>query len=77
MPLQLSQNRLYQIGAILAVPVAIYNFVVWFGNPDQKWETPYLKSFTGGVTCSIIFLVLLVLSLTRKDKIIVLCDREK
>jgi hypothetical protein len=76
MPLRLSQNRLYQVGAVLAVPVAIYNFVVWFGNPEQKWETPYLKSFTGAISCSILFVVLLVLSFTRKDKIIVLCNRE-
>ena len=76
MPLRISRNRLYQVGAVLAVPVASYNFVVWFENPEQKWETAYLKSFTGAVACSIIFIVLLVLSFTRKDKIIVICDRE-
>ena len=77
MPLRISLNRLYQVGAVLAVPVATYNFVVWFENPEQKWETPYLKSFTGAVSCSIIFVVLLVLSFTRKDKFIVLCNREQ
>jgi hypothetical protein len=75
MPLHLSQNRLYQVGAFLAMPVATYNFIVWFGNPEQKWETAYLKSFTGAIVCSIIFIILLILSFTRKDKIIVLCDR--
>jgi hypothetical protein len=77
MPLRLSRNRLYQVGAVLAVPVATYNFIVWFGNPEQKWETAYLKSFTGAIVCSILFIVLLVLSFTRNDKIIVLCERKQ
>ncbi len=76
MPLRLSQNILYQVGAILAIPVATYNYIVWFENPQQKWETAYLKSFTGAIICSILFVVLLVLSFTRNDKIIVLCNRE-
>ena len=76
MPLRLSQKRLYQVGAVLAVPAATYNFIVWFGNPEQKWETAYLKSFTGAIICSILFIVLLVLSFTTKDQVIVLCDKE-
>ena len=76
MPLHISRNRLYQVGAVLAVPPAIYNFVVWFGHPDQQWETQYVKSFTGAVSCSILCVVLLVLSFSRKDTHLVLCGSE-
>jgi hypothetical protein len=76
MPLHISRNRLYQVGAVISIPVAIYNYLVWFGNPEHKWETAYLKSFTGAIICSILFLVLLLLSFIREDKIIVLCNRE-
>jgi hypothetical protein len=75
MPLRLSQNRLYQVGAFLAIPVATYNFIVWFGNPDNKWEQAYLKSFIGGISLTVLSIVFLVLSFTRQDRIIVICNR--
>lgn len=73
MPVRISQNRLYQIGAVAAVPVAIYNLVVWFSNPDEKWEQQYLKSLIGGLSLTVLSLVLLVLSFTRADRILTLC----
>ena len=76
MPIRLSRNRLYQVAAVAALPVATYNLVVWFGNPDQKWEQQYLKSLIGGISLIVLSIVLVVLSLTRPDRQIVLCNRE-
>jgi hypothetical protein len=72
MLIQISKNRLYQIGAIALVPIAVYNLFVWFANPDTKWEQQYLKAFTGGITCVILSLVLLILSCIRPDRTIIL-----
>jgi hypothetical protein len=74
MPLRLSRNRLYQVGAVLLLPVAGYNFVVWFSNPETKWEQAYLKALIGGISCLITSIILVILSFTRQDRQIVLCD---
>lgn len=75
MIIRLSRNRLYQVGAIAFLPIATYNYIVWFSNPDTKWETAYLKSFTGAITCTILSIVFLILSFTKQDKQIELCNR--
>jgi len=77
MVLRLSRNRLYQVAAVAAVPVAVYNLVVWFSNPDTKWEQQYLKSLIGGLSLIVIAIVLVVISLTRPDRTITLCDRQQ
>lgn len=76
MVLRLSQNRLYQAGAIALLPVATYNLIVWFGNPDTKWEQAYLKSLVGGLGCIVLSVVFIVLSCTRPDRTITLCERK-
>lgn len=76
MVLRLSRNRLYQVAAFVAVPVAVYNYLVWFGNPEHKWEQQYLKSLIGAISLTILSVVLTVLSCVKQDKIIVLCNRE-
>ncbi len=74
MPLRISQRVVYRIGAVAFVPIAAYNLVVWFGNPDTRWEQQYLKSLIGGVGCIVLSIVFLVLSFVRQDRQIVLCD---
>ncbi len=75
MPLYLSQRILYRIGAFVLLPVAGYNLVVWSTNPETKWEQQYLKSLIGGIGCIILSIVLVVLSIVRPDRQIVLCNR--
>ena len=74
MPLRLSQNRLYQVGAVLLLPVATYNLFVWFSNPDTKWEQQYLRSLIGGIGCIVLSIVFGTLSFFRQDRTIVLCN---
>ncbi len=76
MPLRLSRNRLYQVGAVLLLPVAGYNLFVWGSNQAHKWETSYLKSLIGGVSCLVASLIFFVVSFVKQDKLIVLCDRQ-
>lgn len=77
MPLRLSKNRLYQVAAVAALPVAVYNWVVWFSHPDEKWETQYLRSFIGGATLLVMSVVFLVISFTRPDRTITLCEQQR
>ena len=77
MVLRLSRNRLYRAAAIAAVPVAIYNLVVWFSNPETKWEQQYLRSLIGGLSLIVLAVVLVVISFTRPDRTIQLCDRQQ
>ncbi len=74
MPLRLSRNRLYQIGAVLLLPVAGYNLGVWISNPETKWEQAYLRALIGGVSCIVVSIILIVFSFVRQDRQIVLCD---
>ncbi len=74
MPIRLSRNRLYQVGAVLLLPVAGYNFFVWFSNPETKWEQSYVKALIGGVSCLVASILLVVFSFVRQDRQIVLCD---
>jgi hypothetical protein len=74
MPLQISRRILYRICAVGFLPVAAYNYFVWFGNPDTRWETPYLKSLVGAVTLTIASIVLAVLSVRQQDRIFTLCE---
>jgi cell shape-determining protein MreD len=76
MAFRISQRILYRIGAVAFIPIASYNLVVWFGNPDTRWEQQYLKSLIGGISCLVLSLVFLVLSFVRQDRQIVLCDRQ-
>lgn len=73
MPLRISRRVLYRVAAVAAIPVAIYNYVVWFGNPDTRWETAYLKSFTGAVVLTIFSIVCTVLSIRQQDRMITVC----
>lgn len=74
MVLRLSQNRMYQTAAIALLPVAVYNFYAW--SVDPQWEQSYLKSLVGGVTCTVVAIVLLVVSLTRPDRMITCCGND-
>lgn len=76
MVLRLSRNRLYQAAAVAALPVAAYNLVVWFSNPDTKWEQQYLRSLIGGLSLIVLAIVLLVLSYTRPNRTITLCENQ-
>lgn len=73
MPFQVSRRLLYRVAAVAAIPVAAYNYVVWFGNPDTRWETAYLKSFTGAVVSTIFCIVCIVLSIRQQDRMITVC----
>lgn len=73
MPLQVSTRVLYRVAAVACAPVAVYNYVVWFENPDTQWETAYLKSLVGAVVLTICSIVCLVLSIREPDRMITLC----
>ena len=75
MPLRLSRNLIYRIGAVALIPVGIYNLIVWGGHPDSWWEQAYLKSLIGGIGSCILSVVLGILSFTQQDRHIVLCER--
>jgi hypothetical protein len=62
------------VGAFLAIPIATYNFIVWFENPENKWEQAYLKSLIGGISLTVLSIIFFVLSFTRQDRTIVLCN---
>ena len=75
MIIRVSKNRLLQAASIALLPPAIYNFVVWFGHPDTMWETAYMRSFTGGVTCLIMSIIFLFISCRSADRTIVLWNK--
>ncbi len=74
--MRLSRNIIYRFIAGAAIPIAIYNFIVWFSNPENMWEQQYLRSFIGGITCSVLSITLIVISFTQQDKIISICGSE-
>jgi len=76
MPLQVSSRILYRLGALACLPIAIYNYIVWFKNPDTLWETQYLASFVAAATLTILSFALVVLSVRQPDRMITLCEKK-
>lgn len=73
MPLQVSRRIIYRLGAVACVPVATYNYIVWFENPETRWETQYLKSLVGALVLTISSVLFTVLSVRQPDRMITLC----
>lgn len=72
MILRISRNRSYQVAAVALIPVAVYNLYVWSVNEETRWQTDYLKSLVGGLGCSVLAIILIIVSCIRQDRIYVL-----
>jgi chromate transport protein ChrA len=74
MPVQVSSRILYRVIAVALLPVAGYNLAVGIGAAANNVSSnDYMQALTGGITLLVISIVLTVLSITRQDRLIVLC----
>jgi hypothetical protein len=74
MPVQVSSRILYRVVAVALLPVAGYNLAVGIGAAaNNVWTNDYMKSLTGGIVVLVCSIVLVILSVKRQDRLIVLC----